>query len=330
MKTLKQCKNREEWDEYILENGGHPLQLWGWGDVKSSHGWKAYRLQFHDNEVVVGAVQLLVRHLPWPLKSLSYVPRGPVLDGANRTELLLALAEYTKNTHHSVVLSIEPDSVDYNLPEGGNWRKSLNRVLPSSTVVLDLKKTESDLQADMAKKTRQYIRKSGSEGIVIKTVRSKVDLDKCLSMYHDTAKRAGFDLHPDEYYYDVYNCLGDHSQIFAAYVDNEPVSFLWLAISADTAFELYGGMNEVGQQLRANYALKWHGILKCKEWGLTRYDFGGLIDGGVSTFKMGWTENETELAGTFDLPLSPAYFIWNRGLPTAKKLSRKLKGIIKP
>lgn len=329
MKTLKLCSNRDEWDDFILDNCGHPLQLWGWGEVKSNHGWEVYRLQFCEEGDVLGAVQLLIKHLPWPLKSLAYVPRGPVVSEGYRAELLLALAEHVKKTHHSVVLSVEPDSVNYDLPDDWKWRKSNNRILPSNTVILDLDKTGAELQAEMAKKTRQYIRKSASENIVIKTVRKKEDLDKCMSLYHSTAKRAKFDLHSDDYYYDVFNYLKGNSQIFAAYVDNEPVSFLWLAISANTAFELYGGMNEVGQQLRANYALKWHGILKCKEWGLTRYDFGGLIEGGVSTFKMGWTEKETDLAGTFDLPLSPAYFIWNRGLPTAKMLVRAIKGIIK-
>jgi len=27
MITLRQCHDKEEWDDYILENGGHPLQL---------------------------------------------------------------------------------------------------------------------------------------------------------------------------------------------------------------------------------------------------------------------------------------------------------------
>ena len=93
---------------------------------------------------------------------------------------------------------------------------------------------------------------------------------------------------------------------------------MWLAISADTAYELYGGMNELGQQLRVNYALKWYAIQKCKEWGLSRYDFGGLLDGGISTFKRGWAENETILVGTFDRPLSVFYSIWSHGLPMAK------------
>lgn len=324
MITLKQCQDKREWDEYVLDNEGHPLQLWGWGDLKSAHGWRAYRMYLYsEQEEVIGAVQLLVRRLPWPLRSVAYVPRGPVVSKENRGQLLEALAEYTKRVHHSVSLTIEPDDTEFATPQG--WVKSLNRILPSRTVILDLNKSESELLSAMAKKTRQYIRKSASEAIQIKPVKTREELDKCLAIYHATAKRANFRLHNDQYYYDVFDKLGDHSPVFAAYVDDQPITFLWLAISADTAFELYGGMNELGQQLRANYALKWRAIRKCQEWGLSRYDFGGLIGDGVTTFKKGWTDDEIELAGTFDLPLSPWYGIWNSGLPTAKKIVRALK-----
>jgi lipid II:glycine glycyltransferase (peptidoglycan interpeptide bridge formation enzyme) len=123
--------------------------------------------------------------------------------------------------------------------------------------------------------------------------------------------------------------MGDASPVFAAYVDNQPVAFLWLAISGDTSFELYGGMNDAGKNLRANYALKWHAIRKTKEWGLTRYDFGGLIEDGVSNFKRSWTDKDTELVGTLDRPLSPLYPIWTSALPFAKKTVQKIKSLRK-
>jgi len=328
MNMLRQCQDKQDWNDYILEHGGHPLQLWGWGDLKSVHGWSANRLFLTSEEGdVSGAVQVIIRKLPSPFRSLSYVPRGPVVDEANREELLNLLADYVDRNYHSVALTIEPDSVEYAVPKG--WIASKNHILSAKTIILDLAKTESELLNDMVKKTRQYIRKSAAEAIKIKMVRTREDLGKCLAIYHETAKRAKFKLHSDQYYYDAFSKLGDHSPVFAAYVDDQPVAFLWLAISADTAYELYGGVNETGQQLRANYALKWHAILKCKEWGLIHYDFGGMIDGGVSTFKLGWATNETELAGTFDRPLSIFYGVWRRSLPLGKKITRHVKGLFK-
>jgi lipid II:glycine glycyltransferase (peptidoglycan interpeptide bridge formation enzyme) len=328
MNELKPCHDKQEWDEYVLEHNGHPLQLWGWGELKSANGWSTDRL-FMINRVgdTIGAAQILVRHLPWPFKSLSYIPRGPIANEDNRGELLQILARHVKKAHHSVSLTVEPDSKECTLPQV--WKKSNNHILPARTIILDLEKPEAELLNNMVKKTRQYIRKSASEAIQIKQVRSREDLDKCLAIYHDTAKKAKFNLHDNQYYYDVFNKLDDYSPVFAAYSDNQPIAFLWLAISASTSYELYGGASELGQQLRSNYALKWHAIRKCKEWGLSRYDFGGLIDGGVTTFKLGWASEQTELAGTFDHPLSIFYGLWSNILPTAKKIVRKMKSLFR-
>jgi len=227
-----QCHSKPDWDEYVLENGGHPLQLWGWGDVKSVHGWQAQRMfLYNDEEEVIGASQVLIRHLPWPMRSIAYVPRGPVADESNRSELLNHLAEYVKRAYHSVALTIEPDSIEYTVPQG--WKKSKNTILPSRTIILDLNKTDAELLNDMAKKTRQYIRKSASEAMTIEKVHSKEDLDKCLAIYRATADRAKFNIHDDQYYYDVFSKLASHSLLLAAYADGQPISFCgWLSAQA--------------------------------------------------------------------------------------------------
>lgn len=324
MIELQKCGDKEQWDDYVLENGGHPLQLWGWGQVKAGHGWVAERIfAFDENQQIIGAAQVLVRKLPLPFRSFSYAPRGPIVDADHREEFLELLAGLVKRDHHSVALSIEPNDFEFTIPAG--WRRSANKVLSNDTILLDINKSESDLLADMAKKTRQYIRKSAAEGITIRQIRTHAELEECLHIYRQTANRAKFNLHQNQYYFDVFSQLGDHSPVFAAFLEGKPVAFLWLAISADTAYELYGGMNEEGQHLRANYALKWHAIRKVKEWGLSKYDFGGLVVGGVSIFKQGWASEETSFAGTFDKPLSPTYSLWSKGLPKAKAILQKIR-----
>jgi len=323
MIEIQKCGDKEQWDEYVLETGGHPLQLWGWGQVKAGHGWTAERIFALDDEKVVGAAQVLIRKLPLPFHSFAYIPRGPIVEDGFKNDFLNALAAMVKRDYRSVVLSVEPNSFEFEKPDG--WLRSNNKVLSAETVLLDLHKSESDLLTVMAKKTRQYIRKSAAEGITIRQVRSKEDLEACLHIYRQTAQRAGFNLHQSQYYHDVFNLMGDHSPIFAAFLEDKPIAFLWLAISSETAYELYGGMNDDGQRLRANYALKWFAIRKVKEWGLTQYDFGGLVVGGVSVFKQGWSEEETVFAGTFDKPLSPTYTLWSKGLPAAKAILQKLR-----
>ena len=316
MIELQRCSDKEQWDEYVLEHGGHPLQLWSWGQVKSGHGWVAERVFAYDEDKLVGAAQVLIRRLPLPLRAFAYIPRGPLAEDEYKDEFLDKLAVLVKRDHHAVALSIEPDTTAFEKPEG--WVRATNKVLSAETIMLDTTKSESDLLADMAKKTRQYIRKSGAD-VKIRQIKKREDIEECLKIYQQTAARAGFNLHNTQYYLDVFIQMQDHSPIFAADNGEEIVAFLWLAISESTAYELYGGMNELGQDLRANYALKWHAIKKVKEWGLSHYDFGGLVAGGVSNFKQGWASEVTVLAGTFDKPLSPLYTLWSKGLPFAKK-----------
>lgn len=316
MIELQRCNDKEQWDEYVLEHGGHPLQLWAWGQVKAGHGWVPERLFGYEDGEIVGAAQMLVRRLPLPLRAFAYIPRGPLFEETHREAFLEKLAVLAKRDHHAVALSIEPDTLDFTVPTG--WVHATNKILSAETILLDITKSESDLLADMAKKTRQYIRKSGAD-VTIKQVKSREAIEACLQIYRQTAARAGFNLHNDQYYFDVFSQMKDYSPIFVAYENDEPLSFLWLAISEKTAYELYGGMTERGQELRANYALKWHAIKKVKEWGLEQYDFGGLVAGGVSNFKQGWSSEVTTFAGTFDKALSPLYVLWSKGLPFAKK-----------
>lgn len=323
MIAVESCTNREVWDEYVLDNNGHPLQLWGWGDTKAAHGWVVDRVFIGDEEDIIGAAQLLIKPLPGGFKTLVYVPRGPVTTKKHRNYVLRGLEEYAQQRYKAIALTIEPHWFEFDAPQG--WRKSPNTILLPRTLILDLGKTEDELQADMAKKTRQYIRKSAGQGITIRQLKTEEDIEQALSIYHETAKRAHFPLHGDDYYHDIYKNLADGSPVFGAFHDKTMVAFLWLAVSSHVAFELYGGVTDQGQELRANYALKWQVIQTMKKWNVDFYDMNGLLNDGVSTFKQGFADHEDMLVGAYDRPTSVLYPIWVYGLPLAKKLLRKLK-----
>lgn len=323
MISVEQCNDQTAWNDYVLDHDGHPLQLWGWGETKAAHGWRADRVFVKDEAKTVGAAQLLIKRLPGGFQSLAYIPRGPLCTEENRAEVLDELGVYAKEKYKALALTIEPHWLEFDAPKG--WRASQNTILVPRTLILDLAKSEDDLQGAMAKKTRQYIRKSAKEDLVIRRVKSKDELGQCLAIYHETAERAGFALHSDDYYLDIFDNLGDASPVFAAFHDGKMVAFLWLAVSQHVAFELYGGVNETGQQLRANYALKWYAITTMQKWGVEQYDMNGLINDGISTFKQGFADHEDMLVGTYDKPLSPLYIFWDKFLPFVKQVARSLK-----
>lgn len=327
MTEVKKCLSEQEWDDSVLRLGGHPLQLWGWGEVKEAHGWRAMRLVVYEGSKLIGAAQLLRKPLPQPFGAFVYIPRGPMCTKGNREVVLGALVSHVKHHGSAALISIEPQWDD--MPSVVGWKKAKNNVLVAESIIINLTQTEEVLLADMTKKTRQYIRKSEKEAIEIRQAKSREEIGACLEPYKDTAQRAGFDLHDDEYYFDIKEKLGDHSPIFVAICDNKPIAFLWLAISESVAFELYGGMNELGQQLRANYMLKWHAMQTTKKWGIQEYDVNGLLNDGVSSFKKGFANHETTFIGAYDYPLSRLYPLWNAGLPLAKKVVRSVKSLRK-
>lgn len=329
MIELKRCTNQEIWDDYILDNGGHPFQLWGWGQVKASNGWQAVRLFLtDDDENKLAAVQVLIKPTFWPLKSFAYVPRGPVIGSEEGSVVLTVLAEFIIEHYGSVALSVEPDEMrDNNYPIPKGWKNNPNMILPDTTVSLDLDESIDSLSSKMSKTTRQSANKALREIGDIRRVKDKETLAECLKIYRQTAKKSDFALHSDEYYYNVFNSMGENSVIYAAYHDKKPIAFLWLAISQSTAYQMYSGLNEVGRSKRANYALRWYCIQRCKEWGIGKYDFGGVIKGGVQEFKKGWSDSETLLIGNIEKPLSPWYFIWRYGVPIARKLDQILKSV---
>lgn len=322
--SIEVSDNHAQWDALVNDAGGHPLQLWGWGELKSAHRWSAERLILRDGDTIVGLAQLLTRQLPGPFPEFVYCPRGPIAIEASSSQIADALADHVKRTHKALALSIEPD--EYSFALGSNWKRAKNHILPARTLILDLTQSEEDLIGAMTKKHRQYIRKSEREAsLSIRPVTTRAQLDECLEVYQQTADRAEFGLHDTKYYTDAFDMLGDRGAVWASYENDRPVAFLWIAYSDRTSFELYGGMDARGQALRANYALKWHAITQMKARGLHRYDFGGLINDGVTTFKTGFAGHEDMLAGTWDRPLSPLYSTWSNLLPAAKKLVRAIR-----
>lgn len=238
MLKIIEITDRKEWDDFINEHGGHPLQLWGWGELKSqSPSWKVKRVflkngeekyidrKKKDHSDIVAAAQILVRKLPFPLRNFAYIPRGalviskkPIERARISREIALWVSKNIKPK--PVCLTMEPDwdNGDFELSNG--WRSSKNKILIPRTLVLDLTQNEDELLAKMSKKTRQYIRKSGGE-VKVRQLKTKEEIDRALEIYTETAKRAGFAIHSKDYYHKLYQKMGENSPIFGAFIEKE-------------------------------------------------------------------------------------------------------------
>ena len=306
---IEKSDSKVHWDEFVLEHGGHPLQLWGWGDLKTAHNWSVERFFVIEDDVTIGAVQLLIRKLPKPFGHLLYVPRGPVIVGDTAAAVYEQLVAYAKRSHKAVALTVEP--VGDQPPAGEGWIQSTNTILPSHTLLLDLKRPEGSLLADMSSEVRDAIREAGNQQLTIKRIGNPDDITDCLDIYKQTAERQAFHLRKDQYYYDLQNKLGENSALFGCYENDQLVAFLWLALSESVAFELYGGASERGMELQAAQLLRWETIRRMKQWGIDTYDLGGVTDHENDTAR-GFSADTFDHTGTFDIAMSPLYSLWRR------------------
>ncbi|NEG90113.1 lipid II:glycine glycyltransferase FemX [Bifidobacterium aerophilum] len=322
MQETTEIQNQSEWNALVEERHGHPLQLWQWGELKASTGpWTAHRVVVKDDGRVIGGAQILVRDLPWPFRAISYAPRGPFADDdAQLARVADACADWCKEHVSSVSLKIDPAVESLEL--GGSWVKG-KYIMLAKTAAIDLTPDEDTIMKGLhSKKARQYIRKAGRNGVVCRPA-VEADLDAILAIYHDTAANDHFPLHPDEYYRAAFALFGDAGQLFVAEHEGRVLSFLWNITSANgTAFELWGGVNDEGKTLRANYLLKWTAILAAKEKGAVLYDLNGLLNDGISEFKMLFANEPIYWVGTFDKPLSPWYHLWNTALKIRSRIRK--------
>jgi lipid II:glycine glycyltransferase (peptidoglycan interpeptide bridge formation enzyme) len=248
-------------------------------------------------------------------------------------KVLDAVARHVRATRGSVALVAEPDwdagSVGERGLDAAGFQRSESTILIPRTLILDLTQSEDDLMAAMSRTTRSNVRKNLKGGLEFRKVASEAELDQILAIYRETASRAGFGIHSDGYYRDIWRFLGEDSPIIAAFDGDQAVAFVWIAKSAGTAFELYGGVTEAGQKARANYGVKWAAFTAMKAEGCTRYDLNGLLNDGISDFKKQFAQHEDLLTGTWELPLSPLYPVYSRGMPIARLVLQRGRSLAK-
>jgi lipid II:glycine glycyltransferase (peptidoglycan interpeptide bridge formation enzyme) len=324
---LAEITDQARWDEYVgASPWGHPLQLWGWGEVKRGSNWQPARLALVDGERWLGAAQVLLWPIPRTKWLVAYVPRGPVAEAGSEVahELMERVAVWAKR-QGAIYVRIEPAWQGEGLGWAG-WRRAKHQIQMAQTYLIGLEKPEDELLGAIDGKYRYYIRKAERDGAVVRRLPAG-ELGGMFAMYEETAKRAGFGLHGEAYYRNLSEALGENSWLLVAERGGKPLAFLWLAAAGTTAYELYGGVNQAGRDARVNYFLKWQAIVMMKAAGFAIYDFNGRVSEGVSGFKQNFAPREVDYIGTWDRPLNAVmYVVWESAWPLIKRAGRLVRG----
>lgn len=327
---LREVVAAAEWDGLVAAHPfGHPLQCWGWGEVKAASGWSARRLAVYDAAGFRAGAQVLTRALPGLPFTMSYVPRGPVVapdDADALAELARALKRHGRE-QRAIFCKVDPawpTGADHALAAAG-FVPTVETIQVADTYTIDLAQSLDAILANMRGKTRQYIRKAEREETEIVRDVTGEHLAACYTMYEETARRAHFGLHPRAYYERLFSQYPPKRQyLYVAFRHGEPLSFLWMVCAGRLAVEFYGGVADAGQEWKSNYLLKWRAIQEMRAAGYAIYDLNGRVNEGISQFKQGFGPADTTWVGAFDAVYHPLLYAgWSRGLPLARRLLRR-------
>lgn len=213
----------------------HFLQSYEWGIFKSqSPDWTFDTVGLlNDQDELVAAALVLIRHLPIIKRPFFYIPRGFVIDFNDQT-LLKTFTEqmyaYAKSKK-AIFFKIDPDicyvarNVEGEKLEGAQENKQLlnhlqslgychlgftqdfdSSIQPRYTFRLDLTPSEQELLQGCQSKTRYNLKVAQKKGIEI-VEGSREDLRKFEEIMRITGERDGFLTRPLSYFEAMYDTL---------------------------------------------------------------------------------------------------------------------------
>ncbi|PWT71055.1 MAG: hypothetical protein C5B60_11395, partial [Chloroflexi bacterium] len=151
---LRECDDSATWDAMVTGHPfGHPLQAFGWGEVKAASGWRVNRLALYDGDTFRAGAQVLTRGFSGIPFTMTYVPRGPVADPTD-APALKALAEALRRhgqSRRSIFCKVDPawpDGQDQAIAAAG-FIPSSQSVQVTDTYTIDLTQTEAEILAAM-------------------------------------------------------------------------------------------------------------------------------------------------------------------------------------
>lgn len=277
------------------------MQSWSWGEFQKSIGREVKRFESPD------ALAQVVSH-PLPGNLIGWnIYRGPVTKGLGFSvqglELIKNIINDLKKTK-GIFLHLEPNDSLHPIPY--TLHSTKNRQ-PENTLILDLKKHEEALLAEMHEKTRYNIRLAERHGVAVKENATAEDF---LKLMKATTARDNFSAHSESYYREMLKTLPD-TKLFVAYQENMPLAAAIVNFFGNTATYLHGASSNEKRNLMAPYLLHWHIAQSAKAGGYDFYDFWGIAPedeqnhawAGITRFKKGFGGEIVVMPDAVELPL---------------------------
>jgi lipid II:glycine glycyltransferase (peptidoglycan interpeptide bridge formation enzyme) len=279
--------------------------------------------------------------------SKLYVPNGPSVQGIetliSNIEGLMTLAK----EKHLDFIRIEPrvykgndsisgggkDIVDM-LKKSFGAKKTHKDIQPSTTIINELDKDFSEIEAGLSQLTRRMDRKLQKAGVIYEVSYEPADIQHFLDMIHDVSTRTGMLPHSDKYFQNMAEALFTSRSaglLFASVPENgkpkKIASIIFLYYEGIFYYAHAASFSEYRKLSPATglgvFALKY-----AKELGAKYFDWFGAAPenasenhpwAGFTKFKLAFGGFRVSTIGTFDIPVKKfKYFVYSLALKVLK------------
>lgn len=267
------------WDSLVqAAPSGCFMQSWTWADFKELEGYKTFRYGlFLDEELVGGCIFYLY---PNPSKAnLLIAPGGPILPSnypQKGMQLLLELANAIA-VGEAIALRIEPLWTEKPVCLTGFVRAPVD-LLPSETLLIDLRPAETKILAAMKPKGRYNLRLSWRYGVKTEFRSDSQAIPLFYDLFWETVQRQQFFGEPYGFFINLCQTLfpANMAEIGLASWLGQILAAILVVYWGDRATYLYGGRSLSHPQVMATYALHWAAMQRARARGYVTYDFYGF------------------------------------------------------
>ena len=267
------------------------------------------------------------------------IPCGPLINWQNQAavkeamENIVAIAKENRCVFVRLRPQLLASEENLKLLKGLGLRPSPMHLAAEHTVIIDLKKSEETLLAEMRRQTRYEVKQAEKQGITVEKDNSEALFKEFHAVQVETAKRKGFIPPKIQNLLAEREAFGDNAEIYVAYsAEHEPIAYGLILKDINEAEYYEAASTDLNRRLPGAYALLWQVIKDLKKTDIKYFNLYGIAPqgqphhryAGVTTFKTGFTNTRTEYVPAHDLVISKFKYLKNLVVEAARHKKRHL------
>lgn len=267
------------------------------------------------------------------------IPCGPLINWQNQAavkeamENIVAIAKENRCVFVRLRPQLLASEENLKLLKNLGLRPSPMHLAAEHTVIIDLKKSEETLLAEMRRQTRYEVKQAEKQGITVEKDNSEALFREFHAVQVETAKRKGFIPPKIQNLLAEREAFGENAEIYVAYsAEHEPIAYGLILKDINEAEYYEAASTDLNRRLPGAYALLWQVIKDLKKTDIKYFNLYGIAPqgqphhryAGVTTFKTGFTNTRTEYVPAHDLVISKFKYLKNLVVETARHKKRHL------